>query len=112
MSSELGRSQVRVIQKPKQLSKMVNNTLVTLRLEFVSAALSVQESVRTTKSRRHMKSWNPEVEGAEREVFDSWVTRNKIVFEHQKQLMINCLNCTSCWLESVVCPKHPTQFGF
>lgn len=35
-----------------------------------------------------MESWNPEVEGAQREMFDSLVIRNKIFFEHQKQLMI------------------------
>lgn len=107
MSSELGKCQVRVMQKPKQLNKMVNNTLVTLRVEFVPVTLSVQESVCTRKFRRYIKLWNPEVEGAEQKMFDNLVTRNKIFFEHQKQLMINCFHCTS-----VVCPKHPTQLGF
>lgn len=44
-SSALGKCQVRVIQKPKQLCKMVNNTLLTLTVEFVSVSLSVQERV-------------------------------------------------------------------
>lgn len=43
MSSELVKCQVRVIQKPKQRSKMVNNTLLTLRVEFVPVPLSVHE---------------------------------------------------------------------
>lgn len=82
---------------------MVNNTLVTLRVEGVLECTRKRVS---REFRRCMKSWNPEVE----EMFDSLVTRNKIFFEHQKPLMINCFNCTSCWLGSVVCPKHPTQF--
>lgn len=37
------KCQVRVIQKPKQRSKMVNNTLLTLRVEIVRVPLSVHE---------------------------------------------------------------------
>lgn len=58
------------------------------------------------------RRWNPEVEGAEQEMFDSLVTRNKISFEHQTPLMINCTTVRPAGLNLLFAPKLPTQFGF
>lgn len=89
--SERASSQVRVMQKSQQSGKIVNNTLVTLRVGFVPAPLSVLELSSVSACSGTVPCWSE---------LSSWVIFNMLQlvmrrglssFQHQTFFM--CLTC-------------------